>query len=322
MGGKAAKTKPGPLEVATANQLTGTLFPAANKAFAQGTSGIYQGTRLADQDPLIRQNEDYMLNTLAPGMQGTADANMNNVTSFFNPNVQGLDELFTSNNAAENARSQAQLQGLFEQLGIQSGRSFNRNILPGLNDQAAAAGQFSSSKAGIAQGVAAADMQDNMNYQIAGLLQQDLTRQDALRESGLNRALTQREADLNRALTASGLYGDAQRSQLVPSTIREGIGMNRSARAQAELDDVIQQFNAPRDANWQNLKDYASIIAVGQGGPNTVTSQPGKGSPAVGGLSGAIAGGVAGAAYGTIGGYPGAAVGAVAGGVLGVLGTM
>ena len=318
MSGKPAKTKPGPLEVATANQITNSLFPAANKAFQGGTSGIYQGTRLADQDPLVRQNEDYLLNDLVPGMQGTADANMHNVTSFFNPNVQGYEELFTSNNAAENARSQAQLQGLFEQLGIQSGRNFNRNILPGIDDQAAAAGQFTSSKAGIAQGVAAADMQDNMNYQVAGLLQQDLTRQDALRESGLNRAITQRDADLNRALVASNQYNNAQAAQLVPSSIREGVGINRSARAQAELDNVIQQFNAPRDANRQLLEEYASIIAVGNSGQSTPTTTPGKGSPAIGAAAGALGGFVMGSAKGsTIGGIPGAAIG----GVLGLLAT-
>lgn len=318
MGGKAAKTKPGPLEVATANQLTQNIFPAANKAFAGGTSGIYQGTRLADQDPLVRENEDYMLNNLIPSLQNSSDANMRNITGFFNPNVQGYEELFTSNNAAENARSQAQLQGLFEQLGIQSGRSFNRNILPGIDDQAAAAGQFTSSKAGIAQGVAAADMQEDMNYQIAGLLQQDLARQDALRESGLNRAITQRDADLNRALTASGMYGDAQRSQLVPSTLREGIGMNRSARAQAELDNTIQMFNAPRNADRQLLEEYASIISVGQSGPSTPVTKPGAGSPALGALAGAGAG----AYIGSIVPGVGTAVGAVAGGVLGALGTM
>lgn len=314
MSGKAAKTKPGPLEVATANQITGSLFPAANKAFAGGTSGIYQGTRLADQDPLTLANEEYALNTLIPSLQNSSDANMRNVTSFFNPNVQGLDKLFTSNNAAENARSKAQLQGLFEQLGIQSGRSFNRNILPGLNDQAAAAGQFTSSKAGIAEGVAAADMQEDMNYQIAGLLQQDLARQDSLRESGLNRALTQRESDLNRALSASSQYNAAQAAQLVPSSVREGIGINRSARSQAELDDIIQQFNAPRNANRQLLEEYASIIAVGNSGQSTPTTTPGKGSPIVGGLAGGIAGATA---------FPAnPVVGAAVGGVLGVLGTM
>lgn len=322
MSGKQAKVKPGPLEVATANQITGKLFPAADKAYAGGTSGIYQGTRLADQDPLTLLNEGYMLNTLAPNLQNSADANMRNVSSFFNPNVQGYEELFTSNNATENARSQAQLAGLIEQLGIQSGRTFNRNILPGIDDQAAAAGQFTSSKAGIAQGVAAADMQDNMNYQVAGLLQQDLSRQDSLRESGLNRAITQRDSDLNRALVASNQYNSAQAAQLVPSTLRESIGINRSARAQAELDNTIQMFNAPRDANRQLLEEYASIISVGNSGSSTPTTTPGKGSPAVGGLAGAIAGGVAGASYGSIAGLPGAAVGAAAGGVLGVLGTM
>ena len=98
--------------------------------------------------------------------------------------------------------------------------------------------------------------------------------------------------------------------------------MNRSARAQAELDNTIQQFNAPRDANRQLLEEYASIISVGNSGQATPTTTPGKGSVALGALAGAGAGALAGAQIGAAGGPIGATGGAVIGGVLGILGTM
>jgi hypothetical protein len=243
-----------------------------------------------------------------------------------------LEQTYMSTVDAENARSRNQINSLIKQLGIQSGQTFGRNILPQLQDSAAAAGQFTSSKAGLAEGIAGADLQNDLNLQIGGLLQSDLSRQDALREAALNRAMYGRDSELNRllgerrfdlglnqdmlnrSLSASSLYGDAQRSQLLPAGLMQDVGLARDARNQLTLEDQIQMFNAPRNAQVQNINEYASLL---YGAPQFQQQyEAGKGSPIQGAVGGAASGYELGSKFGGYGG----AIGAVGGGLLGLFG--
>lgn len=281
-GGKAPEQKPSPLEKAQTEELTKYLFPAGRDLFEQGTGGIYQGTQYAGSGPVTRGHEDYLYNTLYPLLTGQNNSNMANLQGFYTPeDLQSVEDIYASvpsmmglyNDTIqkENLRAQNQINNLVGHLGRQSGETFGRNILPQIQDQAAAAGQFTSSKAGLAEGIAAADLQNDLNQQISGLYLNDLTRQDALRADALDRnfynrnteldrLLGQRTDTLNRSLTASSLYGDAQASQLVPQSLMQYVGDAQDTRSQSELEDYIQMYNAPRNAELTNINDYASLI--------------------------------------------------------------
>jgi hypothetical protein len=129
-----------------------------------------------------------------------------------------------------------------------------------------------------------------------------------------------RESDLARSLQASGLLGGAVQSSLVPSGLREGIGLSEDARIQSELDDYIQQYNAPYATQQQRINDYASILFGAPQG--TAIQTAGTGSPLIGALGGAGAGAALGAQVGAAGGPITATGGAIGGAVIGGLGTL
>ena len=244
------------------------------------------------------------------------------------PNIKDLESTYLQTVNKENNRSRGMLDSAIEQLGMQAGRTFNRNILPGITDQAAAAGQYSSSKEGIAEGLAASEVQTNLNQQIGQMELQDLARQDINRENALNRAfrardtdidrlLGARDANLNRALQASSQMPTAMQAYTMPMQLREQVANQRNRRAQLELDDQISIFNAPRQADVARLNELASIV---YGAPlGTTITEAGSGSPITGALGGAATG--AGIGF-QIGGPAGAGYGALAGGAAGLIGSL
>jgi len=308
--------------------MTGTLFPAAENYFNLGTEGIYQGSRLVDPSDATVQAQEQM-RELAPQF----DAQYADFMQGFNPlldnTVSSVEDIFAQGAAnygtrmdatdflaaadVENARSQEQISNLVDQLGTQAGEQFASQILPQIGDAATAAGQYGSSRQGVAEGVAAADVQSGLNTQIAQLLQQDLTRQDALRESGMNRAfdlygtdimqkqfditqqLGQRGDQLNRSLQASQLFPELMQGQLMGTDLMNILGTQLDATGQAQLEDEIQESEAVRNAELLRLQQYAGLL--GYQGPQqftTITEQDGGGSSPFQSLLGAgmVAGGL------------------------------
>lgn len=67
-----------------------------------------------------------------------------------------------------------------------SNNNFNRNILPGIGDEASAAGQVGGTRQGIAQGIAAGDQAAYSNDVIGRLFAQSFDQQNADRNSAIN----------------------------------------------------------------------------------------------------------------------------------------
>ena len=378
-GGGGSKVEASPVEREIAGRLKGQLFPAADQFFNRGTSGIFQGNRLAGQSEATLQAQRNVAN-LAPqfdrqtgqfieGFNPLLSTETQSVEDIFNQvggaqQGRSLEEIlaaspdfeqtFLSNIGEENARSQGQISNLINLLGEQSGEQFRRNILPQIGDAAQAAGQFGGSRQGIAEGVAAGDVQRNLDLQIGGLLQQDLGRQDALREAGLNRAFAERSQDiglgfqesrdisdrgfagrqfdigsllgersgqLDRALSASQLFPSLQQGQLTGTDLLDRLGGQLDQRGQLELEDFIHQQEGVRNAELRRLHEFQGLL--GFSGPQQFTPEttPGAGpsrvqSAAGGALVGAGVGAQIGSTGGPVGAGAGAAIGAVAGLIL------
>lgn len=334
-GGGGSKQRPSPVDTAVAKELTGKLFPAASDYFGRGTEGIYQGTRLGGTSDVTQQAQDQVL-ALAPqldaqtaqllqGFDPLLDTSVSSVEDIFSQAdqygtgqsmqdimalVPSQADTFLGTTEAENLRSQQQLSGLIDQLGVEAGQQFASQILPQIGDAATAAGQYGSSRQGVAEGVAAGEVGRNLNTQIAQLLQQDLTRQDALRESALDRAFLQRGEDLglyadeaadlrtlgaqqrqfdvdallgdrssqlDRALMASELFPALQQGQLLGTDLLSTLGGQLDAGMQLQLEDQIQMQEAQRDAELRRLQEYQGLL--GYAGPQQFQGSTSTGGP-------------------------------------------
>ena len=88
--------------------------------------------------------------------------------------------------------------------------------------------------------------------------------------------------------------------------------MDQDARSQLELNDEINQFNAPRNAELGNLQDFQGLLGFGDATAFRPETTAGSGSTAQGILGGAASGAAIGTQFGSplVGAGVGAAIGA------------
>jgi len=203
----------------------GALDDATN-IYNQGTAGIYQGTRLADENSLIKESQDQLLRQYAEG------GDLNNLIS------QGQSQFQNYLNAGDlenNPMFQRQLEGILDQANV----SFQRGAVP-LMQQASAAGQFGGSEGQEGLGLLGGEINRNT--------QQALT----------NAALGQQQLGFK----AQTLLPQQLQMGMMGANVMEDIGRQRTARGQAELLDEIQMYEAGRNAQLQNLQDYYAFLGA------------------------------------------------------------
>lgn len=196
----------------------------AQNLFSQGTSGIYQGGRLADQDANIRQAQEEQL--MLSGQGGDLRRMVGQQQDAFG-NLLGAGDI-------NNDLTQRQIGDLADTVG----ENFNRVIMPSINQGATGAGQFGSSRQGVAQGIAAGDAANAISR-------------------GATQALL---GGQQVALQAQSQAPSSIGLGLLPSQIQQDVGNQRSNLAQEQRNDEIQQFNAPRDAELQNLQQFNMLL--------------------------------------------------------------
>ena len=285
-GGKKESTQE--TKVRLSPELRGSAVSAqqgAQNLFNQGTSGIFQDSRLAEQDALIRQAQDQQL---ALAGQGGDLANQVAQQQAAFTGLLGAGDI-------NNPLVQRQIADLADVVGEQ----FNRTILPGISQGATGAGQFGSSRQGIAEGLAAGEAANAISR-------------------GATQALL---GGQQVALQAQGLAPQSIGLGLLPTQVQQDIGTQRTLRSQAELEDRIQQFEAPRRAELQNLTEFTNLLASNpltaesnQTTTTTQTSKPGALQTALGVASLAAAPFTGGTSLGLTGGLGGGGLGSLFGG--------
>ena len=197
---------------------------AASDFFNQGTSGIYQGTRLAEYNPLIEQGEQQGLDYWSQG--GAGQQMTNNAMQSYNQLLGAGDY--------DNPFLREQIESLTGQ----ATGDFLRNVAPRLDQGATAAGQFGSSRAGVAEGIAMGDTQQ------------------AISQGTINALLGGQQL----ALQANGMLPQMQMAGNAGADYMSRIGGQRTLRDQARLEDEIQMFEAPRNAELMNMQQYAGLM--------------------------------------------------------------
>jgi len=211
-------------------------------------------------------------------------------------------------------------------------QGFRDQILPQISNATQGAGQYMSDpKAGIATGLAADRMSENLNQTLS---QMGLSAaQEALGQQNVGAQLSQQNAGLNlqgqmaresalqnlyqQGIGAAGtglggfqgLYSPTlsysaqnigmspQMAQLgaYPYSLMTGVGSAYQGQSQAELQDLMNRWTATNQGPYQDLSQYAQLIGGNYGGTSTTPSYT---NPAMGALSGGVLGALGGTALG------------------------
>jgi hypothetical protein len=240
----------------------GGLIDAYN-LYNQGTEGIYQGTRLADQDALVGQGEQALLDLYGEGggitnllgmgqaglggLLGAADTPMSYDTS-------------STTDLSTNTAFQDQLASILDESNV----AFQRGSVP-LFQKGTAAGQYGGSETGEGLGLLGGEINRATQKSIAdaALAQQKLNLQERqLAQADIGLGLRDKALGYQTALGALGQL-PAFTSQLERGGgVMSAIGQDRTARSQAELMDMIQQFDAPRMAELSNLAQFYDFLGA------------------------------------------------------------
>lgn len=250
----------------------GGLMDAYN-LYNQGTEGIYQGTRLADQDAMVGQGEQALLDLYGEGgamsgLLGMGQEGLGNLLGAADASqTYDTSRAFEGSTAdlSGNKTFQDQLASILDESNV----AFQRGSVP-LFQKGTAAGQYGGSETGEGLGLLGGEINRATQKSIsdAALAQQNLDLQQ--------RQLAQRDRQLSQAdiglglqdrglgyQTAMGALGQlpAFSSQLERGGgLMSAIGQDRSARGQAELMDQIQQFDSPRMAEMANLAQFYDFL--------------------------------------------------------------
>ena len=200
----------------------------AENLYNLGTEGIYKGSRLAEEDPLIRQSQmDRLAQFGEDGkLSGLIDSGLSNFQNYLN-----------AGDLANNPVFQQQMESILGDASTQ----FSRGAVP-IMQQASAAGQYGGSEGMEGLGLLGGEIDRNT--------------QRALVQSALGQQ--------QLGLQAQQLLPQVLSTGMMGQDVAENIGKYRSLRGQAELQDEIQMSEADRNANLRNLSEFYQFL---QGSP-------------------------------------------------------
>jgi len=293
------------------------LYSAAQQAYQQTPRGVNPNPVVAGpnatQEAALGASQQYA--DSIPGRVQQLDALRSGAPQFsFNPAQQ---QWTGGGNQYLAAMQEAALRPVTEQ--------YTQNILPQLSSQAAQAGAFGGTRAGLVQAQAANDF-----ARTAGDISSQLAFQT--KESGLNRDFSAWQQNNQQAYDAATRQFEANRDsqmtqyQMAPELIQlansmaairpqvmMGIGDTRQQWAQDQLTNQNAMWDRRQAAPWAGLDRLAEFIQGG-GYPGQATQQTTpRPSQMQGALSGALGGASMGAALGPWGALGGLALGGLAG---------
>lgn len=206
------------------------------------------------------------------------------------------------------------------------GEGFNEQVLPNIRGNAVVAGQYGSSRQGIAEGLASKGLLYSMGDAASGMYNNAFnTAQQNMYGTANNMAglsLNNAQANANRDLAAqtanvqAQLANNQQAMQLAQQQLaNRAQGLNILGTGNALQDQNYQQrlglFDAPNQYSWNNLNRYASIVTPGAGiGGQSSSTAPNNTNPLAGALGGALAGAQLASMTGLLGTGAGAGIGA------------
>jgi hypothetical protein len=198
----------------------------ATNLYNQGVEGIYQGTQLADEDPLISEAQQGLLDMYSP---------TGGLTDLVNTQQTQLQNMLMSGDLENNSIFQQQMEDILGEASTQ----FKRQAVP-LFQQGTAIGQYGGSEGQEGLGLLGGEIDRNT--------QESLTKA----------ALAQQQL----ALQAQGLIPMALQTGERGFDVMGQIGDQRGIRSQQELLNDINMFNAPRLAELTNLSQFYDFLGA------------------------------------------------------------
>lgn len=205
--------------------------------------------------------------------------------------------------------SNPSLQGAIDAATRPVYENLTRTVLPGIASAAIGQGAYGGTREGITQALAGAEAGKTAGDIAAGM------------------AYNNYDAERSRQFLAPGLLQQGYQTGLMPYDTLGQAGTTQQGWNQAQLDELLQKWNAQQQAPWAGLQDYKAAVEGGNFSNSTQTQT----STGAGGASSVLQGALGGAGLGAMlgnsslfGGLTGAALGpwalggAAVGGLLGL----
>lgn len=323
------------------------LLPEANSQFQRGQQLTPQIQQVADlysnyvMNRATDPNMDFAQRGAGDIMRGSFDTNFNPVanTQFQNINTPQTDlraaragqGVLNPTNAMQGMLSGRPDNPYLDQQAAaitgQLTRNLNENVMPGLRSEALASGQYGGSRQGIAEGLAASRLNQDLAPALTNLYgtafenaQQrkfgtasqlnDQAFQNATGNANRQFAGNQFNASNNLAnqqFNANlGLQNNAQQLQRNQANLNnrlQGLGVLQGVNGMQDqnFSNYLNALQVPNNFNMQNLNNYAGLVQPSTGMGQTQTQTMYK-NPFAGALGGAAAGSMFGAPGASIGG--------------------
>lgn len=210
-------------------------------------------------------------------------------------------------------------------------RNLNENVMPGLRSEALLSGQYGGSRQGIAEGLAASRLNQDLAPALTGLYggayenaqnrmagTANALNEQAFMNAQNNAGLNMQGQQFNSNL---GLQNNAQLMQRNTQNLdnrMQGLNIlgNVGGLQDNNFDTLMSGLQMPYNYNMNRLQNYNSFVQPGLTAGGTQQASVSK-NRVVGGLGGAASGAMAGAMMGSIVPGIGTAVGALGGAIMG-----
>jgi hypothetical protein len=281
----------------------------------------YEGPLSARLDPLTEQGigaiGDYVGGTgaeYAGAMGGSANDLLSGSAAQFLKSIGAFGDMASADptqaniNAAGAYADNPYLQGQIDAVGRDIRRNLTENVMPSIDRAATATGNINSSRAGVAEGIAARGAEEAMADAAANM------RGDAWAR-GLGLAESARGTNLGAMGMIPGMYGSGigmGYEGLMGSNAMTMGNLNAMIQAGQIKEQDLQDYYDSELARWMGndtrdmnlLNQYYGIVGSNNWGGTQTQKTSGGGPGLLGGLLGA--GMAAGAMFGTGGAFPGA----------------
>lgn len=288
-------------------------FNQAAQLYGQGPPAYYPGSTVAPQSPFTQFGDIYSALQAGTNVMDAGNAMAQGASSLLGADpyssvaMSGIQHLYNAADPASNQYFQSALEASMRPVTQQ----LQEQIMPGLRSGATGAGQYGSSRQGIAEGLASSRAVQTMADMAAQMGSTAYGQGLGAVAQGAGLGLQAENAARQAIAQGLALSPAAAQMQMMPGDIFRQIGARQEGRSQAEIEADMARYNYGQQAPFQYINDYVRLLSGAPGG-QTSTQTPIYSNPVGSALGGAAAGSAIGGAMG----YPG--WGGIAGGLLGL----
>lgn len=243
------------------------IFTNAQKQFYGQSPQYFQGNAVAPLSPETIEGQQY----LTDYAKGGATQNVNEMNKALQYNLTGA--LDVTNNPYLDKAIAAATNPAIEQFSDTGG------VLANIRSDIGSAGQYGSSRQGIATGIAADRLQQN------------------LLDTGAKMASAAYGQGLDASGKALAMAPGVMQAGMMPATMLDAVGQQNRAYEQSLIDEAMNKWNFEQNVDAAKLANYQGLVQGNFGGTSTAIQTGGGPNKAVSAIGGAATG----AALGTMG---------------------